>query len=103
MIDFSCPACGAGGQHFSAFSALSRTARKQCGHCGAQLESKLGEGRYVLLLFYVHVVLALVGLPLVLGIAALRWEIAIAAAAIFAALTWPVAMLMHARSATLRA
>lgn len=99
---FSCPSCGSHDQHFSAIRSLKRVVKKKCDNCGVEIESDMGYGKYILLLIYVHVILALVAVPFVLAIAGERWGIAIASAAIFIVLVWPPAMILHARNAIVR-
>ena len=98
---FSCPSCGSYGQHFSVVHSHKRVVKKTCDSCGAEIESNMRHGKYILLLIYIHVILALVAVPFVLAMAGEKWGVAIASAAIFMALVWLPAMTLHARNATI--
>jgi len=99
---FSCPSCGSPGQHFSAIQSLNRVAKRKCDSCGIEIESDVGNWKYILLLIYIQVIVTLVALPLVLAIVTERWGIAIAFAAVFVVFVWPPAMMLHARNAIVR-
>lgn len=101
-VTFSCPSCGSQGQHFSALKSLKRVVKKKCSSCGVEIESEIGDGKYMLLLVYTHVILALVAIPLVLAMAGERWGVAIASAAIFGVLVLPPALVLHTRNAKVK-
>lgn len=99
MFAFTCPYCGAHKQRFSLLRSLGRSVRGSCRCCGISVESVLGEGSYVLLLLYAHVLAIIAAFPFVLAVIGHRWLLAVSVAAVFALLVLLPAMAMHARSA----
>jgi hypothetical protein len=99
FIKFSCPRCNAQNQKFSVLRALSRIAKTDCKKCGLAIHSELGHIKHLLFLVYVHIVLLIVAIPFVMALAGGKWLVAVAAFSVFAALTWPPAMVIHARNA----
>lgn len=99
---FRCPSCGSYVQRFSMINSLRRVAEKKCNSCGVKISSDLGLGRYALLLLYAHTVLAVTIVPLVLGMAGRKWGVTAASVAVFVALVWPTATMLHASNVTKR-
>lgn len=99
ICKFHCPSCGSQGQYFSAIKALKKNVKRKCDNCGVQIESDIGYTKYILLLIYIHIILALAAVPIVLAMAGGKWGLVVAIAAIFVALIWPPAMMLHARNA----
>lgn len=98
-IGFPCPSCGALGQRLFAMKSLNRVVTRKCAACGVEIESNIRHGKYMLLLFCDHVVVALLGLPSVPAMAGSRWAAAVAFAAIIIVFVWAPAMIVHARNA----
>jgi uncharacterized membrane protein YhaH (DUF805 family) len=78
---------------------LTRRCSVTCTNCKKIIVSNVSYGRYIALLIYVHVILVVTAVPFVLALAGERWLIAVAAFAIFVLLTFPPAILLHARNA----
>lgn len=96
---FSCPSCGANGQSFNVVKALMRRCSTTCTNCKKSIVSNLSYGRYIGLLIYVEVIVALTAVPFFVALVGERWLIAVAAFAIFVLLVFPPAILLHARNA----
>ena len=100
FTDFSCPACGSPSQRFPVFLSLCRSVKRACSRCGVEIESTLSARKYLALLVYQQAMVVLVGFPFVLALAGGRLGLATASAAVFVALVWLPAMMLHARHAT---
>jgi hypothetical protein len=98
-IWFVCPVCATAGQSFGLFASLSRHCTTKCAHCGHMLVSELSVPKYFLFMFFANVVLAIVGVPLILGLLTKRWILATGMAVIFLLCVVPVGMLLHGRNA----
>jgi uncharacterized protein (DUF983 family) len=99
---FSCPSCGADGQSFRLFQYLERRCSTNCTNCERTLVSEFGSGKYLLLLLYMHIILLLIGLPLVLSLAGGLWLLAALVFLPSLALILPPAMIAHARNVKVR-
>lgn len=99
IFSFTCPSCGARKKSFSWFNSLNKSVRKNCGRCGCSVESVLTEGRYVLLLLYVHVLAIIAAFPFVLAVTGQKWGLALTVLVVFAVLVVAPAMAIHAKNA----
>lgn len=102
MFTFSCPACGASGQQFSARKSLNRKLSADCAACGTQLESHVGGVKHFVFLMYAQIIALSLGFPLITGMLTGNWALAGFSIVLFVLLVWPPAMLLHARNPTIR-
>lgn len=97
-IGSTCPSCGNRGRFFSVLRALQRRNTATCSKCGNVLLSEISFTKYVLLIVYAHLVLAILALPFVLSLAGGQWLLSAVVFGVFALLIGLPAILLHARS-----
>lgn len=102
LFKTTCPSCGTRKQRFGVLLAINRSQVTSCSACGEKIVSEVYYGRYVLLIVYVHISVAVLGVPIVLGTVAKDWLVVASSLAAFLSLCWPVAAHLHANYSEIR-
>lgn len=102
LFKTTCPSCGTRKQRFGVLLAINRSQVTSCSACGEKIVSEVYYGRYVLLIVYVHISVAVLGVPIVLGTVAKDWLVVAFSLAAFLSLCWPVAAHLHANYSEIR-
>lgn len=97
-----CPVCNVGHVAFGKIGCVRRCCTAKCSNCGQVFYSDLSYSTYLLLMIYIHVILAMTGIPMVFALAGGAWFVAMMALTVFFLFVIPPAMVLHARNMQVR-
>lgn len=93
----TCPVCASESQSVGMLGCLRRRCKLTCTSCGRRLQTELSFATYAWFVLYIHIVLAVTGVPLIFALVAKSWIVAAAVSAAFLLCVIPLGLVLHAR------